>query len=211
METETGRSEGAGQFPGQTLNQLGKLMKAKIIIAFPAIAILLLCAAALSPSVKPLAPYEREQTKGNVRVVLLKIERATVFTSQNIREAEPDKSYPVPVIGITYLVEALGDEPFKHPNIYSTGEEISIGGRKISEFDAAFMPENLIPGDHGVTSSALGYGNRLGELPKSFDKKRSWVEELYVPSSQTGMIHLQLKVGFNDHPETFIFDNIPVN
>jgi hypothetical protein len=213
MEKQIGRSEGTGNFSGEGLNQSNKLMKTKIIIAFPAIAILVLCVAALSPSVKPLAPYEREQTKGNVRVVLLKIERATIFTSQNVRDAAPDKSYPVPVIGITYLVEALGNEPIKNWNVYSTGEEITIGGHKISEFDAALMPENLIPGGQGTTSPASGYGNRLGELPKSFDKKRSSVEELYVPSgsSQTGMTHLQLKAGFNDHPETFIFDNVPLN
>jgi hypothetical protein len=185
-------------------------MKTKIKIVFPAIAVLVLCVAALSPSVKPLAPYEREQTKGNVRVVLLKIERATVFTSQNVQDAEFGKSYPVPVIGATYLVEALGDEPIKSWNTYADND-ISIGGHKIS--DNALMPENLISGSDGVTSPASAYGNRLGELPKSFDKKRSSVEEIYVRSGsfQTGMIHLQIKAGFNDQSETFIFDNIPVN
>jgi hypothetical protein len=186
-------------------------MKTKIIIASPAIAILVLCIAALSPSVKPLAPYEREQTRGNVRVVLLKIERATIFTSQNVQGAGPDKSYPVPMIGVTYLIEALGSEPIKHWNGYSTGEEISIGGHKIS--DNALMPENLIPGSDGITSPASGYGNRLGELPKSFDKKRSSVEELYVRAEpfQTGVTQLKIQAGFNDHPETFIFDNVPLN
>jgi len=186
-------------------------MKTQIKIVLPAIAVLVLCVAALSPSVKPLVPYEREQTKGNVRVVLLKVERATVFTSQNIRDAKPDRSYPVPVIGVTYLVEALGNELIKNWNVYSTGEEITIGGQKV-ESDA-FMPENLIRGSKGVTSPASAYGNRLGELPKSFDKNRSSVEEIHVPtgSSQRGMVRLQLKAGFNDHPETFIFDNVPLN
>jgi hypothetical protein len=189
-------------------------MKTKIIIAFPAIAILVLCVAALSPSVKPLAPYEREQTRGNVRVVLLKIERATVFTSQNVQGAEPGKSYPVPMIGVTYMVEALGNEPFKNPNTYGDDvEDISIGGHGV------LTPENLIPGSAGsftpgeVSAPNLGLPYDSAELPKSFDKKRSWVEKTYVRagSSQTGMMRFQLKAGFNDRPETFIFDNIPVN
>ena len=185
-------------------------MKTQIKIVLPAIAVLVLCVAALSPSVKPLVPYEREQTKGNVRVVLLKVERATVFTSQNVQGAEPGKSYPVRVIGATYLVEALGNEPIKNWNGYSTGEEISIGGHKIS--DDALMPQNLTPGSAGIHSPTSTANNSV-ELPKSFDKKRSSVEEIYVRagSSQTGMMRLKLQAGFNDHPETFIFENIPLN
>jgi hypothetical protein len=51
------------------------------------------------------------------------------------------------------------------------------------------------------------------ELPKSIDKKRSSVEEIYVrtASSQTGAVQLQLQAGFNGHTETFIFENIPLN
>jgi hypothetical protein len=211
MEKQIGRGEGTGKFSGEGLNQLDKLMKTKIIIAFPAIAILVLCVAALSPSVKPLAPYEREQTIGNVRVVLLKIERATIFTSQNVRDAAPDKSYPVPMIGVTYLIEALGNEPIKNWLMNESDEDISIGGHKV--LDATIMPENLISGSSGVLGSPSTYANGPEELPKSFNKKRSSVEEIHLRAepSQTGMMHLQLKVGFNDHPETFIFDNIPVN
>lgn len=194
-------------------------MKAFIKIVFSATMLLALVGCRISerpvisvlPSAKPpITPYEREQTKENVRVVLLKVERSIVFTSQNVQNAEPGKFYPVPMIGITYLVEALGDEPIKSWNTYSDND-ISIGGHKIS--DNALMPENLIPGNDGVTSPASAYGNRLGELPKSFDKKRSSVEEIYVRAepSQAGMMRLQLKAGFNDHPETFIFDNVPMN
>src|SRR5271163_3276681 len=151
-------------------------MKTKIIIAFPAIAVLVLCVAALSPSVKPLSPYEREQTIGNVRVVLLKIERATVFTSQNVQDAAPDKSYPVPMIGVTYLVEVLGNEPITNRNMYSDSvEDISIGGHKVSD---SALPENLLPGSAGnfiageISLPNLGL-NYCEKLPKSFDKKRS--------------------------------------
>jgi hypothetical protein len=156
-------------------------MKTKIKILLPAIAVLVLCVAALSPSVKPLAPYEREQTKGNIRVVLLKVERATVFTSQNVQGAEPGKSYPVPMIGVTYLVEALGSEPFKNPNTYGdSAEGISIGSHGV------LTPENLIPGSAAnfipgeISLPNFGLPNGSVELPKSFDKKRSWVEEIYV-------------------------------
>jgi hypothetical protein len=187
-------------------------MKTKIKIVLPAIAVLLLCAAALSPSVKPLAPYEREQTKGNVRVVLLKIERATIFTSQNVRDAAPDKSYPVPVIGVTYLIEALGNEPIKNWYQDTSDNDILIGSHKIQ--DDANLPENIIgSAGSGVFRSLSTYKNGPEELPKSFNEKRASVEEIHVRavSIQSGTMRLQLKVGFNDHPETFIFDKIPVN
>jgi hypothetical protein len=164
------------------------------------------------PSAKPsLMPYEREQTKGNVRVVLLKVERTTVFTSLNVQNAESGKSYPVPMLGITYLVEALGDEPFKHFNVYSYGGEISINGQKVD--DEAFRPQNLNGGSDGINSPPSAYGNRLGELPKSFDEKRSWIEEFYMRSEppHEGIAQLKITAGFNDHPETFIFENVPLN
>ena len=195
-------------------------MKTFIKIVFPATMILALVGCSTSerpvasvlPSAKPpITTYEREQTIENVRVVLLKVERSTVFTSQNVQNAEPGKSYPVPMVGITYLVEALGDEPFKHPNVYSYDGEISIDGQKVD--DNAFRPQNLNGGSDGVTSPASGYGNRLGELPKSFDKKRSWIEEVYLRTEppRAGIAQLKITTGFNDHPETFIFDNVPMN
>jgi hypothetical protein len=168
--------------------------------------------ASVLPSAKPpITPYEREQTKENVRIVLLKVERSTVFTSQNVQNAEPGKPYPVPMIGITYLVEALGDEPFKHFNVYSYGGEISIDGKKVD--DNAFRPQNLNGGGDGINSLPSVYGNRLGELPKSFDEKRSWIETVYVRTEPPHGAITQLKIttGFNDHPQTFIFDNVPMN
>jgi hypothetical protein len=143
--------------------------------------------------------------------VLLRVERATIFTSQNVKDAEPEKSYPVPVIGVTYLVEALGNEPFNHPNTYGCGvDDISIDGKKVS-FDN--LPSNLISGGAGATSPSEHYPDNFIELPKSFDKKRSWIEEGFVraESSQTGVMRFKIQTGFNDKPETFIFDNIPVN
>jgi hypothetical protein len=180
--------------------------------------------ASVLPSAKPVITiYEREQTKGDVRVVLLKVEHSTFFISQNnvlasqvIQNAEPGKFYPLPAIGITYLVEALGSEPITNRNTYGDSfEEISISGHKASD---NALPENIIPGSMSSfipgQSSLPNLGlNYCEELPKSFNKERSWVEETYVraESSQTGMMRLQLKAGFNDHPEIFTFDNIPMN
>jgi hypothetical protein len=186
-------------------------MKKSIKFTLLAFGLFLVCVAAVSPAMKPIAPYEREQMKGNVRVVLLKIEHATIFSTAGISNPQPGKSYPVPVIGVTYLVEALGNELITNWNTYATGEEISIGGRKISG-DATFIPENLISGSTRTTSPISAVNNSM-ELPKSIDKKRSSVEEIYVrtASSQTGAVRLQLQAGFNGHTETFIFENIPLN
>jgi hypothetical protein len=218
MEKQIGRSEGTGNFSGQSLNQTKSATKKIITLSLLAVALISGCATVPPPVpatavVPPLMPYEREQTNGDIRVVLLKVERATIFTSKNVQNAQPGKSYPVPMIGVTYLVEALGNEPFKHPNTYSCGiDDICIGGCLV------LTPENLYSGGDGTfipgetSAPNLGLSNFI-ELPKSFDKKRSWVEEGFVraESSQTGVMQFKIQTGFNDKPETFIFDNVPVN
>jgi hypothetical protein len=189
-----------------------KAQSRSIIVTCVALAAVFAGIAAMSPAVRPLAPYEREQTKRNVRVVLLKVERGTIFTTNGIRDPKPGMSYPVPVVGFTFLVEALGDEPIKNWISHETDDEVLIGNRKAR--DDSSMPDNLVAGGSGGINPALPYKNRQGiELPESFVEKRSFVHEEYeraVPS-KTGTMRLKLITGFNDQKETFIFENIPLN
>ena len=187
-------------------------MKKSIKLCLLALGLVLACVAAMSPARHPLAPYQREQTKGKIRVVLLKVERATIFSTTGIKDPKPDQFYPVPVLGVTYMIEALGDEPVRHWTGDQSNDDLTIGSRR--EPADASLPENLTPGvSSGVFGPISHYANGPVELPKSFNEQRSTIQELHeraVPS-KTGNLRLQLKVGFNDQRETFVFDNLPVN
>jgi hypothetical protein len=149
---------------------------------------------ALSAAVSPVAPYQCVQTKGNVRVVLLKVERGTLFTARNVADAKSDKTYPVPSFDVAYQVEALGDEPINKWNVQD--EEITMGTRRIA--DGQFLPVNVVAGGSGETRPA-GH--------------RSMIQENHIVAGevQAGKMTLTLKTGFNEHNETFVFANVPLN
>ena len=52
-----------------------------------------------------------------------------VFTSDGIRDAAPGKTYPVPTVGITYLIEALGNEAVTNWISDESGDDILVNGR----------------------------------------------------------------------------------
>jgi len=166
--------------------------------------IALLMGACASPPVKqadpvataaPVVPYEVEQTKGVVQVRLLKVERATAFTSQNVAGALPGKLYAVQTLGASLLVEALGEEPITNWNF--GGLDITIGNRPF-QFN----------GRAGAIRSPSS-----GEVPESCNRQRSEVvEDNCRPApNQTGPISWKFETGFNGHSETFTFENIPQN
>jgi hypothetical protein len=162
-------------------------------------------AAASTPAISPLAPYECEQTKGDVRIVLIKVERATVFTSDNVQDPKPGKVYPVTTVGVVYRIDALGNEPIKNWNV--TTDEIMIGTHRVG--DGEKLPTNITPGSAG---SVGPLGNEPRGLP-AFDSKRSAVQEFHVRCGPvpSGMATLTLRTGFNDKTETFVFTNVPLN
>jgi hypothetical protein len=187
-------------------------MKPIAKIGLPFIVMLVLVIAAVSPSPKPITPFEREQTRGNVRVVLLKVERSTIFSSDGIRDAAPGKIYQVPMIGVTYMIEALGNEAVTNWISNEASEDILVNGRKIG--DDSQTPENLIAGGSGgVFGGESRYMNGPLQLPKSYDKKRSSFQERHERAQlqNGGTMRLKLTVGFNREKQTFIFDNIHLN
>jgi hypothetical protein len=177
-------------------------MKTKIKIAFPIIVVFVLCAAALSPSIKPLVPYEHEQTKGNIRVVLLKTERVTIFNSDGITNAEKGKVYPVPYCGVTFLVEALGKEPIER--WYSDDVNLNL----IQQ-----LPKNLAAGAYYADFDIGTFGSGAVEIPKFEDKKRCVISQcLYRASSpNSDKLKITINAGINKKTETFVFDDVPVN
>jgi|GEM_PF-1965397 len=177
-----------------------------------ALSLLTVCVAAISSHPSKIAPFEREQTHGNIRVVLLKVERMTLFTSEGIRDAVPGKIYPVPTFGVTFVAEALGKEPIKNWYSDDADEDLTIEGKRISSDE--IFPENLIAGSRSDNSSfAPSFGNGPEMRPKLADEKRAVVMERFIRYGQipSGKLRLKLKVGINDHPENFVFDGISVN
>jgi hypothetical protein len=151
----------------------------------------------------PVKPFDHEQVKGDVRVVLLRVDRSTVFTKSNFQSETNTIVHAVPGIGITCVVEALGSEPKQK---WLTPEvEIYANGRRLSE-----TAENLAAGG---TAGLSEFTSLVAEnKPVVKDAKRAvvykdWKRGLRVPS---GKIDLHLTTGFNEHKETFVFKDIPL-
>ena len=166
------------------------------------------CVAAVSSINKPATPYNPEQVKGNVRVVLLRVDRATVFSDEGFREGKPEKIHAIPGLSVVYAVELLGDEPVKHRNSVQNGKLVSVNGKPL--VDA--MPENLAGGGHSESREYEHYNWGVLKKPAVTNPKRTHVIEVWergvrVPS---GRINLRITTGFNDHKEEFVFENVPV-
>jgi len=173
-----------------------------------AAAAVVVCCAAVSSIYKPATLYNPEQIKGNVRVVLLRVDRTTVFTDVGFRETTPQKIHAIPGLAVIYAVEVLGDEPVKHRNSVSDGKLVSINGKSISDT----MPENLSGG--GLVSSHEYERYNWGVLkkPAVTNPKRTHIEEIWERGVRvpTGKIDIRITTGFNDHKEEFVFENVPV-
>jgi hypothetical protein len=119
----------------------------------------------------------------------------------------------VATVGVTYLAEALGDEPITNWNTFTGNqyEDIAMGDRHLGN-DTSLLPENVIPGSAGIISPAAQISNSV-ELPKGYNEKRSVVQEICMRTEPvaSGKMSVKFTVGFNGHPESFKFDNIPVN
>jgi len=166
------------------------------------------CVAAVSSINKPATLYNPEQIKGNVRVVLLRVDRTTVFTDVGFQETRSQKIHAIPGVGVAYAVELLGDEPVKHWNTVSDGKLVSINGKSIADT----MPENLSGGGLKSTLEYEHYNWGALKKPAVTNPKRTHVIEVWERGVRvpTGKIDLRITTGFNDHKEEFVFENVPV-
>ncbi|MBM3833331.1 MAG: hypothetical protein FJ403_08660 [Verrucomicrobia bacterium] len=184
-------------------------MRTKAIGLACALAALVTCIAAVKSRPPNITPFEREQVRGQVRVVLLKVERATVFTSDGVREGREGKVYPVPMFGVTYLVEALGDEPIKSWFSNHSYDDYMVGNQRLD--DGACLPENVVPGGSGFT---LGLSHLDGPiaLPAFKERKRAYIGQQFIRAAQIphGKLRLKIVAGINDHPEAFWFHDVPL-
>jgi hypothetical protein len=182
-------------------------MKTPIKLALVVVAALV-SGAAVSSLKKPVAPYNPEQIQGNVRVVLLRVDRTTLFSDEGFASTKPQKIHAIPGLSYTYAVELLGDEPVKQWIMAGNGDLVSLDGKPIGDTE----PENI---SGGGNKSAFEYGQYIwGVLkkpavtnPKRTHVFETWKRGLRVPG---GKIDLRITTGFNEHKEEFVFKDIPV-
>ena len=168
----------------------------------------LLCAAKTIRDARPVAAFEREQTKGFVRVALLSIERTTVFTNRGFRDEATEKVHAVPGFKVSYVVEALGGEPVT--NKLSGDSSVLLDGKDLTEL----VPANLaVGGSAGWSSFEEASWGDFAMKPEVQNPKRAhiynkqWHRGVRVPN---GRLTLRITTGFNGHKESFVFEGIPV-
>ena len=164
--------------------------------------------AAVSSIKKPVAPYNPEQIQGNVRVVLLRVDRTTLFSDVGFMDTKPQKIHAIPGLSFIYAVELLGDEPVKHWNMVGNGNPVSLNGKPIGDTS----PENLSGGGNKASFEYEHYNWGVLKKPAVTNSKRThvfemWERGLRVPG---GKIDLRITTGFNEHKEEFVFKDIPV-
>ena len=132
---------------------------------------MVLCGAALSPSLKidrPAPAYNPEQTKGNVRVVLLRLDRTTVFTDDGFSNTHNVHLRAVPGWKVVYLVEPLGNEAIA--NAHGGWANGFVNGKALSESGA----EDVVSGGTGGVHSYSSYHWEDGtRKPQVRDPKRT--------------------------------------
>jgi len=158
----------------------------------------------ISAASRPVAPFESTQTHGNVRVTLVKLQRGTIFTANTtniVRDAQPGKTYPIPVLDIAYQVEALGNEPIKAWN--TQDEEIAMGTKLVTAVTPNSQPENIIGGSSGSVGPVEGRSTEF--------RVAAFETQYRVAGVPSGDATVTIKTGFNDNNETFVFANVPLN
>jgi hypothetical protein len=156
---------------------------------------------------KPAAPFQREQTKGLVRVVLLSVNRTTTFTSDGFKNEKNKDIHAVPGCEIVFVMEALGSEPVT--NKISGETSVFVGKKDYT----AIVAENISAGGSGGISSFQGHAwGEFGKKPEVSNPKRAvvyndWHRGVRIPN---GNVDLHITVGFNNHSEEFVFQNVPL-
>ena len=178
-------------------------MKTLLILAAVAVAV---CSAAVSSINRPVGPYNPEQIKGNVRVVLLRVDRTMVFSDAGLRENLAQKIYAIPGLSVVYVVEIFGNEPVKHWNTVLNGK--IARGKRLEETAI----ENLAGGGLNSSKEYEHYDWAILKKPSVTNPKRTHVIEIWERGLRvsSGKVDLHITTGFNDRTEEFVFDGVPL-
>ncbi|HEY0548146.1 MAG TPA: hypothetical protein VGF13_01010 [Verrucomicrobiae bacterium] len=161
---------------------------------------------ALGAESKPTTPYNPEQSKGDLRVVLVRVDRTTTFSKEGFTNPDNTETHAIPGLTVVYLVEALGRGPV--PKWAHQDSAIYVGGKRLSE-----VAENL---SSGGSSGLLVYGSHgwagPAQKPKVRGEKKTvihqeWHRGVRVPNRK---MDLHITVGADNKEEKFVFTDIPV-
>ncbi len=162
--------------------------------------------AAVLPTVKPTVAYNPEQVKNGVRVVLLRVDRTTVFSDQGFAKPDNAEIHAIPGLRLVYVIEALNDEPINNWLTISDGKVVYLNGQPL----VGGTPVNLSGGGYSGKHDYRHYAWEGIRKPDVRDPKRAivhdeWIRGLRAPN---GKFDLHITTGFNDHKEEFVFESI---
>jgi hypothetical protein len=168
----------------------------------PAIIVLTLgsiFASHVSASAQPAVPAE--MVRGHVRMVLMSVGQTTVFLNSPT-QPDPKSKHAVPCFTLTYLLEFLGDKPFK--TTQSGQIEITSGGKP-------FEPVNFQHGNYQKSFDYRVYPDFLDfTKPKVTNASRAIIFQnvtfAAIPSLEP--FDLLIRAGFDDEIQDFKFNSI---
>ena len=181
-------------------------MRTHIQQIYLALALLAACGVVTGAEPRPTTPYNPEQVKGDLRVVLVRVDRTTTFSKEWFTNPENTETHAIPGLSVLYLVEAVGPGPA--PKWAPQTSSVYVKGKKLSE-----VAGNLSAGGSSgvVTYQSHGWAGPA-QKPKVRDEKKTivyheWHRGVRVP---TGKIDLHITIGADGKEEQFIFGEIPV-
>jgi len=146
-------------------------------------------------------PVPAEMVRGHVRMVLMSVGQTTVFLNSPT-QPDPKSKRAVPCFTVTYLLEFLGDRPFKTTQAGQI--EITSGGKP-------FEPVNFQHGNYQKSFDYRVYPDFLDfTKPKVADASRAIIFQnvtfAAIPSLQP--FDLRIRAGFDEEMQDFKFTSI---
>lgn len=163
--------------------------------------------AAAAQRQQPLPQFDPEKIAGDVRIVLLSVDRCTHFSAQYVGQPGNRQGYAIPGVRLAMLVEDLA-APLRDPVLA----------------DVAFYRDGQrlrnIPTEPGVVSGgytdmdpyrendAVGFA-----MPTVADPAHAFIRSEYLRGLQLGAgpVDIHITTGFGDEVHTFTFKNVPIH
>ncbi len=193
----------------QTLNQ-NKMFRVAVVLLIVLTAV---CGGyfAFAAKQKPLATYNPEQIQGDVKIVLLRVGKLTMFTDKCFSDLRSARMIGEPVFMVTYLVEVPKRGAFSGLAFRSNDQlDVIHDGHSI----ASQTEPGLVKGFDGHSESfeALASCVYLRDRVIPNDGAAMIEEDtLQGLKVSADVIDLQIKFGWNGKDLVFTFRNVPLN
>jgi len=160
---------------------------------------------------KPLATYNPEQMQGDVKVVLLRVGKLTMFTDKCFSDSRVAQTIGEPVFLVSYLVEVPKKGAFSGLALKgSQGLDIIHDGHSI----IGQTEPGLIKAFDGSSEAFKNLSSRPDLRDRTIpDDKAGMVEEDTLQGLNVSADHvdLQIKFGWNGEDLIFNFKDVPLN